>query len=86
MALFLIERSFAEQVEMNKEAVEGITRINDDNDIRWLQSFLSSDKKKTYCLYEAESADAIKNASKALNIPCDTIVELGDTLTPEAFV
>jgi hypothetical protein len=56
MALFLIERNFAEQLEMSKEAAAAIKLINDEAGVNWLFSFLSSDKKKTYCLYEGRAS------------------------------
>jgi HEAT repeat protein len=85
MARFLIERNFAEQVELNKTAADDIKRINDDEHIKWLFSFLSADKKKTYCLYEAPNAEAIRAAARRLNIPADVIVEVGSELRPEMF-
>lgn len=86
MALFIIERNFAEQLELDTQTVEGITRINDDSEVRWLYSFLSADKKKTFCLYEAADADSIRLAASRANIPADEIIEVGETLRPEAFI
>jgi HEAT repeat protein len=85
MARFLIERNFAEQVQLNKTAADDIKRINDDESIKWLFSFLSAEKKKTYCLYEAQNAEAIRVAARRLNIPADVIVEVGSELRPEMF-
>ena len=62
MPLFLIERNLAEQLDLSEVDVEEITRVNDENEITWLFSFLSADKKKTFCIYEAVSADAIMGA------------------------
>ncbi len=78
MPLYLIERNFAEQQLVNKDAVTAICQVNTDVGIQWLTSFLSADKKKTYCLYEAPNAEAIREAARRLNLPADTIVELGD--------
>jgi hypothetical protein len=86
MPLFLIERNFAEQLEVNRDVVTEVTQVNTDVGIQWLFSFLSADKKKTYCLYEAPSAEAIREAAQRLNIPDDVIVEVGSELRPEAFV
>jgi hypothetical protein len=47
MPLFLIERNFAEQLEMNGELAADMARVNADVGIQWLLSFLSADKKKT---------------------------------------
>jgi hypothetical protein len=85
MPQFLIERNFAEQVAVNKEIAATIKEVNDDLSLRWVFSFLSADKKKTYCLYEAPSADAIREAARRLSIPADTIIELGGELRPEMF-
>lgn len=85
MAMFIIERNFAEKLELNGEIVDHITRINDDSEVRWLYSFLSADKKKTFCLYEAADASSIKQAAERANIPADEIIEVSETLRPEAF-
>jgi hypothetical protein len=85
MALFIIERNFAEQLELDNDTVSEITRINDDSEVRWLYSFLSTDKKKTFCLYEAADESSIREAAARANIPADVIIEVGDTLRPEAY-
>ena len=65
MPKFLIERNFAEELEVTKDDVDRVQRINDDVGVKWLFSFLSADKKKTYCLYEAPSAEADSASRKA---------------------
>ena len=84
MPKFLIERNFAEELEVTKEDALNVKRINDEEGVKWLFSFLSADKKKTYCLYEAPNADAIRRAAKRADIPADVVIEVGD-LTPEMF-
>ena len=78
MPLYLIERNFAEQLNVTKDAATAVSQVNADAGIQWLFSFLSADKKKTYCLYEAPNPEAIREAAKKLNLPADVIVELGD--------
>lgn len=84
MARFMIERNFAERLEMTKEAADQVARVNDEEGVKWLFSFLSADKRKTYCLYEAPDAESIRRAAKRLSIPADVVVEIGD-LRPEMF-
>ena len=55
MPIFMVERGYAEEMEMTAAAADGVNLINDDEGTRWLYSFLSADKRKTYCLYEAPS-------------------------------
>ncbi len=74
MALFVIERNFADQLDPDELDYAGIRLVNDDVGVRWVYSFLSADKKKTYCLYEAPSPEAIIEAAARLGIPADVIV------------
>ncbi len=78
MPLYLIERNFAEQLNVNPGDLPAITQVNADAGCQWLYSFLSADKKKTYCLYEAPNPEAIREAAKKLGVPADVIIELGD--------
>ena len=82
MALYMIERSFADQLDLQDDDVELIEEINDDESVRWLFSFLSADRRRTYCLYEAPSPDAIRAAARRADIPADEIVEVGPA-TPQ---
>ena len=83
MAVFLIERQFADQLDLDDAAVEGVNRINSEEDVRWLYSFLSADKRKTYCLYEAPSAEAIRRAAQRAGLPADVIVEMEGRMQPD---
>ena len=76
MSLFVIERNFAERLDVDALDQAGIKAVNDDVGIRWLYSFLSADKKKTFCLYEAPNAEAIREAAARLGIPADAIVSV----------
>lgn len=83
MPVFMIERRFAEDLEASAEAADRVNRINEEEGVRWLYSFLSADKRKTYCLYEAPFADAIRRAAARAGLPADAVVEIGDRLLPD---
>jgi len=85
MPRFMIERNFAEQIEVNRDAFTAATQVNADVGVQWLFSFLSADKKKSYCLYEAPNAEALREAARRLNIPADVIIEVDSELRPEQF-
>ena len=85
MPRFLIERNFADELEITKDDVDRVNRINDETGVKWLISFLSADKKKTYCLYEAPSVEAIRQAAKRANVPADVIIEVTRELSPTMF-
>jgi hypothetical protein len=83
MPIFMVERRFAEALDATAAAIEGINRINDEEGVRWLYSFLSADKRKTYCLYEAPSPDAIRRAAARAGLPADVITEVADRILPD---
>jgi len=82
MPVYMIERAFAEELDLTSDDVKLIEEINADEGVRWLFSFLSADRRRTYCLYEAPSPDAIVAAAQRANVPADSIIEVG-AATPE---
>jgi hypothetical protein len=84
MAVFLVERNFAERLQVTPEGAASINQVNAEVGVQWLISFLSADKKKSYCLYEASSAEAIREAAARNGVPADSIIEVGQ-LTPDGL-
>jgi len=76
MPLYMIERTFADELDLTGEDIQLIEEVNADEGVRWLFSFLSADRRRTYCLYEAPSSDAIIAAARRANVPADEIVEV----------
>jgi hypothetical protein len=85
MPLFVVERRFAEQLALSGDLVREVEEINAAEDVRWLFSFLTADKLRSYCLYEASSADAILAAARRAGLPADAITEV-EKLDPRVFV
>jgi hypothetical protein len=77
MPIYMIERTFAEELDLTNDDVKLIDEINADEGVRWLFSFLSADRRRTYCLYEAPTPDAIVAAARRANVPVDAVVEVG---------
>ena len=58
------------------------TKVCNDLGVTWLRSHLTPDGKHSFCEYEAENEELIKQHSKISGIPFDEIVELGNVLLP----
>jgi hypothetical protein len=82
MPVYVIERNFADQLDLSDDDVKLIEEVNADEGVRWLFSFLSADRRRTYCLYEAPSPDAIVAAAQRADVPADAVVEV-DAAVPE---
>ena len=84
MPIFMIERHFVEQLGDTPPAPEAgqLKEINDSENVRWLKSYLTADKQKTFCMYEAANPEAIQRAADKAGIPADLIVEVSCELQP----
>ena len=76
MPLYVIERQFAEQLELTDEGVRLIEEINADAGVSWLTSFLTADRRRSYCLYEAPSPEPILAAAQRAGLPADVVTEV----------
>jgi hypothetical protein len=81
MQRYLVERSFPEglRISANDEgaAMCRIIAFNSaDDGVTWLHSYVSDDRKKTYCICDAPSPEAIRRASRRNNLPIDRITDV----------
>jgi hypothetical protein len=76
MPMYIIERNFAEKLDLTADSIVEVSRINGEVGVNWIFSFLSADKRKSYCLYEAKDPEAIREAARRANVPADVIVEV----------
>jgi hypothetical protein len=74
--LFLIERQHAEQMELDELGAQSLAKEDLDGGLRWVYSFLSADRRKTYCLFQAPSAEVVRAASRRAGLPDAVLVEI----------
>jgi hypothetical protein len=82
MPVYLVERNFAEKLDLDSDSVKQINEITNEIGARWLTSFLTADGKKTYCLYEARDPEQLLEHARVVGIPADEIVQV-DRFWPE---
>jgi len=73
---YVVERNFAEQLDLTADDARLFEEVNASEGVRWLYSFLSADRRQSYCLYEAPSPDAIRAAAQRAGLPADVVVEV----------
>lgn len=78
MPVFVVEREFAESFDPDEATLRLVDDYHMNNDIKWITSFLSADKKKTYCLYEADDADVLRKHATDLGLPADVITQVDE--------
>ena len=55
--------------------------------VRWIRSYVTREANNrlgTVCIYQAKDPADIRDHAKRANLPCDTIVPVGDTLVINA--
>ncbi len=81
MHRYVVERTFPEGLnipinEVGKDICLNVVSNNAEDQVTWVQSYVTKDKKKTFCIYDAPSADAIRRAAKQNKLPVDNITEV----------
>lgn len=78
MAIFLVERELAEAFDPTDDMIRAVDSYEDEHDIAWVTSFLSADKKKTYCLYECDDIEMLRKHAADLGLPANAITEVNE--------
>ena len=84
MRRFMVVRTFPAGALDGLDAA-GKKQVNTTNaarDVRWVHSYASADKTRTFCIYEGPSEQAVRDAAAANKIPVDSIVEVPVVLLP----
>jgi len=81
MPRYLIERTFPEglAIPMTDQGAEICLTVVGNNlngDVTWIHSYMTVDKRKTFCVYDAPSPEAIRSAAQRSNLPVDTITQV----------
>lgn len=81
MPRYLVERSFdaSLQLGVGPEGAETCRAICEQNlraEVTWLHSYVRADGRKTFCLYEAPSPEAVRRAATLNRLPIDEITEI----------
>lgn len=81
MHRYVVERTFPDGLEIPINA-EGqnmclnVVLTNSEEQVTWVHSYVTMDKKKTFCIYDAPSADAIKRVAEINGLPVDNVIEV----------
>lgn len=81
MHRYVVERTFPNglnipMTDVGKDICLNVVSNNAEDQVTWVQSYVSEDKKKTFCIYDAPTADAIRKAAKKNKLPVDNITEV----------
>lgn len=81
---FIVVRTFpaGALAGLDADGKKAVNKCNATFGVRWVYSFANADKTKTFCIYEAPSEQAIRDAAVANKIPADDVIEVPVVLMP----
>ena len=81
MPRYLVERTFPDglAIPMTDEGAQVCLTVVGNNTVEgitWVHSYVTEDKGKTFCIYDAPSPEAIRTAAELNGLPVDRITEV----------
>ncbi len=81
MPRYLVQRTFPDGLEIptnddGATACLGVVQNNAEERVTWVTSFVSTDRTKTFCIYDGPSQESIRRAGHANGLPVDDISEV----------
>ena len=81
MPRYLVERSFPDRWEVDtnapgEAACSAVAVAHRLQGVTWLRSYVAADQKRSYCLVDAPSPEAVRLATAASCLPADRITEV----------
>lgn len=81
MPRYVVERTFPEGLHIpvdagGAQACLAVVDRNADEGVTWVHSYVSEDKQKTFCIYDAPTPEAIRKTAGKNSLPVDKITEV----------
>jgi hypothetical protein len=81
MPRYVVERTFPEGLGIPVDAAGaqtclGVVERNADDGVTWIHSYVTSDRTKTFCVYDAPTPEAIRKVAKRNELPVDQITQV----------
>lgn len=81
MPRYLVEQTFAERLsvppdEAGAQWVQAILGNDALDGVTWIHSYVSADRRRTYCICDAPTPEAVRRAAHRNGLPVDRITEV----------
>jgi hypothetical protein len=81
MPRYIVERTFADglQIPADEQGAKACRTVVDGNateGVTWVHSYVTADKRTTFCVYDGPSPEAIRRAAEVNQLPVDRITEV----------
>jgi hypothetical protein len=81
MPRYVVERTFVDGLQIavgngGSEVCGSVVERNGDEGVTWVHSYVSQDKKHSFCVYDAPSPEAIRKTAELNGLPVDQITQV----------
>jgi hypothetical protein len=81
MPRYMVQRTFPDGLQIPVDAdgarlLAGVVQRNADEGVTWVSSFVSEDKTRTFCIYDAPTPEAIRKTAARNELPVDRITQV----------
>jgi hypothetical protein len=81
MPRYLVERTFPDGLailvtEAGAQSCLAVIAANADDGVTWLHSYVTPDRKRSFCVYDAPTPEAIRRVANRNKLPVDRITEV----------
>jgi len=81
MPRYLVERHFPDGLglvpnQQGRQAAAAVIGKNIQHGVNWVHSYVTPDKKQTFCIYDGPSPEAIRKVAELNGLPVDRITEV----------
>jgi hypothetical protein len=81
MPRYVVERTFHATFDLpvtpdGAATCQAIAARNARDEVTWIHSYVSSDRRKWFCIYEGPTPEAVRHAAVANRLPVDAITEV----------
>jgi hypothetical protein len=81
MPRYLVQRTFREGLRIpvadgGAELCRGVVERNAEEGVTWISSFVSDDKTRTFCIYDAPTPEAIRKTAARNELPVGEITRV----------
>ena len=81
MPRYLVERTFKDGLEIplteaGAKTCAVVVGTNAEDGVTWVHSYVTADKKKTFCIYDGPSPEAIRRVAERNHLPVDRITQV----------
>lgn len=81
MPRYMVERTFPDglNIPMNSEGANtclGVVGKNASEGVTWIHSYVTGDKRKTFCIYDGPNPESIRKTAQANGLPIDRVTEV----------